>query len=58
MENVQSQPTPRDTTPAARKPYIAPRMDAYGRVNELTRSGVPAIYIDGALTYGSVQGGA
>ena len=54
MENVPSQPTPHDAAPVARKPYTGPRMEAYGRVDELTRSGPFNIYNDGNSGYSSV----
>lgn len=42
-------------TPAkARKPYHTPRLENYGTVSELTRSGVPAAYLDAGTGYSSI----
>jgi hypothetical protein len=57
MHNTSMQTTVTTQTAAtskSRKPYHTPRLEDYGAVNELTRSGgTPSAFTDGPSTYSS-----
>jgi len=50
--SVAPNPMPAKT----RKPYHAPKMESYGAVSALTRSGTPPGFDDAQLGYNSVPG--
>ena len=50
IQNTNAAPN----TQKARKPYHTPRMEDYGAVNELTRSGDTPAGSDGPFNYSSV----
>lgn len=54
MSNKPAQPPPAQPAPQPRKPYHTPKLEDYGAVNELTRSGNDDTQpLDGAIGYTS-----